>query len=187
MFKRIMLAATAAALLPAAALAQDTAPDGTPAFGLEPYVGVLGGYHTFDTSSEFGTSASGRDFRGWTIGGVAGANVPLGAFFVGAEGNAAYGFNDVQWEYGVKGRAGLRAGDSGMIYVSGGYQWIEAEQKHGFPDKRSDWIYGAGVEVGPESIGLGGVTGNAGPRLRLEMNTYDFDSLSPKVGAIFHF
>jgi outer membrane immunogenic protein len=193
MLKRIFLAAAAAAMLPAAAFAQDTttdatatatAPDGTPAFGIEPYFGVLGGYHSFDRDSEFGTDINGGRFKGWTVGGVVGVNIPLGAVFVGAEGNAAYGFNDVDWEYGVKGRAGIRAGDSGLVYASAGYQWINAE--NGFRDQKG-WMYGAGVEVGPSDIGLGGITGGAGPRIRLEMNTYDFDSLSPKAGVIFHF
>src|SRR3546814_10252975 len=40
------------------------------------------------------------------------------------------------------------------------------------------WIYGVGVEVGPKDIGLAGLTGNSGVRLRLQAETYDFDSRS---------
>ena len=52
--KKFAFAAALLAALPAVASAQETAPDGTDAFGIEPYVGVLGGYHTFDRGSEFG-------------------------------------------------------------------------------------------------------------------------------------
>jgi hypothetical protein len=122
--------------------------------------------------------------NGALISGVAGINIPLGAAFVGVEGNATKGFSDIDWEYGVKGRFGARAGDSGPIYASAGYQWVNG--KRGFGDQK-DWIYGLGVEVGPKDIGLGGVTSNSGVRLRLQMDTYDFDSLRPMAGVIVHF
>lgn len=172
--------------LPAAAHAQDTAPDGSRAFGIEPYVGILGGYHSFDRDSEFGVSPTHGKFGGALVSGIAGANVPLGPAFVGVEGNVGKGFGDLDWEYGVKGRLGARAGDSGLIYVSAGYQWVNGKAKRGFSDEK-DWVYGLGVEVGPQDIGLGGVTGNAGPRLRLQMDTYDFDSIRPMAGVVFHF
>lgn len=183
--KKFLLAAIATMALPAAALAQDTAPDGTPAFGIEPYVGVLGGYHSFDRVSEFGTSGRRGKFDGALISGIAGVNVPLGPVFVGAEGNATKGFKDIDWEYGVKGRFGARAGDSGLIYASAGYQWVNGKGNRGFSDQK-DWIYGLGVEVGPKDIGLGGLTGPAGARLRLQVDTYDFDSIRPMAGIVFH-
>jgi opacity protein-like surface antigen len=193
--KKLVFAAAVAAWMPVAAFAQDvpaseqasaapTAPDGTPAFGIEPYIGVLGGYHSFDKQSEFGISPTGSRMGGALISGVAGVNIPLGPAFVGVEGNATKGFSDIDWEYGVKGRIGGRAGESGLIYASAGYQWVNG--KRGFPDQK-DWIYGLGVEVGPKDIGLGGITGNSGVRLRLQMDTYDFDSLRPMAGVIFHF
>jgi opacity protein-like surface antigen len=178
--------AVAAAFLPAAAFAQDTAPDGSPAFGFEPYVGVLAGYHSFDRDSEFGTSGNRGKMDGALISGVAGVNVPLGPVFIGAEGNATKGFKDIDWEYGVKGRFGVRAGESGLLYLSGGYQWVNGKGNRGYPD-RSDWMYGAGVEVGPKDIGLGGITGASGVRLRLQADTYDFNSIRPMAGVIFHF
>jgi hypothetical protein len=194
--KKYLFAAALAVSMPAVAMAQDdaasasttstaTAPDGTPAFGIEPYVGVMGGWQQFDRDSEFGTPR-GRDHQmnGALVSGVAGVNVPLGPVFVGAEGNVGKGFNDIDWEYGVRGRIGARAGDSGMIYVSGGYQWING--KRGYSDQK-DWVYGVGVEVGPKDIGLGGVTTNSGIRLRLQAETYDFDSIRPMAGVIAHF
>ena len=174
--RRLLLSATLAS-------AQETAPDGTDAFGIEPYVGVLGGYHTFDKDSEFG-SPRGGSMNGALISGIADVNIPLGPVFVGAEGNATKGFSDIDWEYGVRGRVGARAGESGMVFATAGYQWVNG--KRAYSDQK-DWIYGVGVEVGPKDIGLGGVTGNSGIRIRLQMETYDFDSLRPMGGVVFHF
>jgi outer membrane immunogenic protein len=164
------------------ALAQDTAPDGTPATGIEPYVGVLGGYHSFDSFKSGPRIGNGRG-NGALIGAVGGVNVPLGPVFVGAEGNVNKGFHELDWEYGVAGRAGVRAGDSGLIYGKVGYQWVKFD--HG-PDA-SKMLYGVGVEVGPKDIGLGGLTGNSGLRLRLDMDTVDFKSIRPMAGVVAHF
>src|SRR3546814_19902501 len=106
-----------------------TAPDGTEAFGIEPYVGVLGGYHSFDRDSEFGTVPGRSRFDGAVISGIAGVNVPLGPVVIGAEGNVGKGFGDIDWEYGVAGRAGFRAGESGLIFASSGYQ--RSEERRG--------------------------------------------------------
>lgn len=185
--KKFLFALALTAALPTAAFAQDageaTAPDGTEAFGIEPYVGILGGYHEMDRNSEFGSPRGGR-MNGALISGVAGVNVPLGPVFVGAEGNATKGFGDIDFEYGVKGRIGGRAGESGLIYASAGYQWIEGRRAY---SDQKDWIYGVGVEVGPKDIGLGGVTGNSGLRFRFSAETYDFDSIRPMAGVIAHF
>ena len=181
--KKFLLAAAALAALPAAAHAQDTAPDGSKAFGIEPYVGVLGGYHTVDRGSEFGRIPGETIMNGALISGIAGVNVPLGPVFVGVEGKATKGFSDIDWEYGVKGRFGARAGESGLIYASAGYQWVNG--KGGWPD-RKDWMYGAGVEVGPKEIGLGGITGQSGVRVRFQVDTYDWDSFRPMAGLVFH-
>jgi outer membrane immunogenic protein len=185
--KKFLLAAALVALSPAMALAQEgneaTAPDGTPAFGIEPYVGVLGGYHEFDRTSEFHSPRGGK-MNGALISGVAGVNIPLGPVFVGAEGNATKGFGDIDWEYGVRGRIGARAGDSGMVFATAGYQWVNGKRAYG---DMKDWVYGVGVEVGPSDIGLGGITTNGGVRLRLQAETYEFDSIRPMAGVIVHF
>ena len=183
--KKIVLAALLAAGIPAVASAQESAPDGSSAFGIEPYVGVLGGFHDFDRESEFGSLPGDSGPKGALVSGIAGVNVPLGPVFVGVEGNAAKGVSgDIDWEYGVRGRAGFRAGDSGLIYASAGRQWVEGEDGYG---NKKDWIYGIGLEVGPQDIGLGGITGNSGVRLRLQAETYDFDSIRPMAGVVFHF
>jgi opacity protein-like surface antigen len=181
---KLALMLAAIITLPSTAVAQDTAPDGSTLAAFEPYVGVLGGYHSFDDDSEFGIVPTRGKMNGALLSGIAGINFAIGPAFVGAEGNATKGFNDIDWEYGVKGRAGLRAGESGLIFASAGYQWVNG--KRGFSDHK-DWIYGLGVEVGPSSIGLAGLTGASGIRLRLQADTYDFDSIRPMGGIVFHF
>lgn len=194
MNKLLLSVAAVAALLPVAAQAQDTttttvgtettAIDGTRAFGIEPYVGVFGGYHDFDRGTD-GPLQAGNSANGALVGGYGGVNIPLGAFVVGAEGSIAKGFNDIDYEYGVTGHAGVRIGDSGMFFGRAGYHWVNA--KNGFANDKNE-IYGFGVEVGPKDIGLGGLTGNSGVRLRLAIDTYDdFQSIRPTVGATFHF
>lgn len=174
---------------PAAAPA--TAPDGTRAFGIEPYIGILGGYERFDRQSNAGIPipADGRAFDGGLIQGVAGINVPLGPVFVGAEGNVAKGIKgDIDWEYGAAGRFGLRAGESGLIYGKVGYQWVNFDALGNNSRDYHAMTYGAGVEVGPKDIGLGGVTGNGGVRLRMEINTFNnAKSFRPMAGLIAHF
>lgn len=176
-----------------------TSPDGSKLFGFEPYFGVLGGYHSFDRKAGF-TGPNGERFDGALIEGVLGANLPLGPVFVGVEGHAAKGFGDIEWEYGVRGRAGARIGESGLIYGSLGYAWIDPKNNRGFGfvdtggednvtinGRRKDWVYGLGVEIGPRDIGLGGVTGQSGLRFRLSAETYDGKSIRPMGGVIFHF
>lgn len=184
---KFMLAALAAASCATVASAQETAPDGSRAFGLEPYVGLMGGYDSYDARSDFGLSNTGRNLNGPLVMAVAGVNVPLGPVFVGAEGFGARGIDsDVKYEYGARGRFGARAGESGLIFVSAGYQWTNAKGGKGFAD-HNGWLYGAGVEVGPKDIGLAGLMGEAGPRLRLQIDTYEFDSLRPMAGVVWHF
>ncbi|MFV0624037.1 outer membrane protein [Sphingomonas sp. ac-8] len=186
-------AAAAAAFVALPAYAQDEAPDGTRAFGIDPYVAVMGGWEQFDNepnSAGIPQSAN-RDARldGSLVQGVVGFNVPLGPVFVGAEGNATKGISgDIDWEYGVAGRAGVRAGESGLIYGKVGYQWVNFDA---FGKDSPDYhamTYGLGFEVGPKDIGLGGITGNAGIRLRGEVSTFgDAHSLRPMAGLVAHF
>ncbi|MBV7256053.1 opacity protein [Pacificimonas sp. WHA3] len=184
MFRSFTLAAIAAITLPFAAQAQD-APDGSKAFGIEPYVGIGAGYHDFDRRGASPLNNAPDSTDGSLIIGTAGVNVPLGAFFVGAEANLAYGFDEIDWEYGAAGRFGVRIGESGLLFGKVGYQWIEEER--GFKDDKG-MLYGMGVEVGPQDIGLGGVTGESGVRLRLGVDTFgDFESIRPNASAIFHF
>ena len=185
----LALAGTAFA---APAMAQDTAPDGTPAYGIEPYFGVMGGWEEFDRDAGHGiprTPIRADKLNGGMVQGVVGVNVPVGPVFVGVEGNVAKGFKgDIDWQYGAAGRFGVRAGDSGLFYGKVGYQWVNFDK---FGNDSRDFhavSYGIGAEVGPKDIGLGGITGNAGVRLRLEVSTFgDADSFRPMAGVIAHF
>jgi outer membrane immunogenic protein len=175
-----------------AAPGQPAAPDGSKAFGLVPYVGVLGGWEGFDRNPGHGIPAvasNGRRLQGALVQGVVGVNVPLGPVFVGAEGNVAKGVDGaIDWEYGAAGRFGFRAGDSGLFYGKVGYQWVNFAR---FGDNSPDFgaiSYGVGFEAGPKDIGLKGLTGNAGFRLRGEVSTYgDAKSFRPMLGVVTHF
>lgn len=210
MRKFILAAAAAATFAAAPAFAQDAAPgepaapDGSKAFGFVPYVGVMGGYETFDnerngagiprTLNTDGTVRHNYHLAGGLVEGVAGVNIPLSAFFIGAEGSVAKGFTgNIDWEYGVAGRAGIRAGDSGLFYAKAGYKWINFDHFASTTAGNTDhdyhgWEFGGGAEFGPKDIGLKGLTNNAGFRIRTEIDTFgNFHSLRPMLGVITHF
>lgn len=186
-----LAAAALAATLPTVASAQETAPDGSPAFGFEPYVAVTGGYNSYDRDA-YGVPAYGNGgrYEGAFIEGALGANIPLGPIVAGVEGNVAKGINgDIDWRYGVAGRLGVRAGDSGLVYGKAGYEWTNFN-RGAASVTGGDFgqeVYGLGVEVGPRDIGLGGVSTNSGVRIRLEANTSDFQTIRPQAGVVFHF
>lgn len=186
--KRILIAAALAAGIAAPALAQDagtpSAPDGTRAFGIEPYFGVGGAYQDFDSKANGGVFNQQGSARAPAVDAFVGVDIPLGPIVVGVEGQGSRGFQDIKWEYGAMGRVGFRAGESGLIFARAGYRWIEG--KRGFGDDKNE-IYGVGVEIGPKNIGLGGLTGNSGVRLRLAADTYDLKSIRPSAALVFHF
>lgn len=172
------------------------APDGTRAFGIEPYVAVMGGWEQFDRQAVAGIPAQpkGYNLDGALIEGIVGFNVPLGPVFVGAEGSVAKGVSgDIDWQYGAYGRFGFRAGDSGLFYGKVGYRWNNFDKfaPGVVGNLNRDYhatVYGIGTEVGPKDIGLGGITGNSGLRLRLEVSTFDdAHSFRPMGGVVAHF
>lgn len=197
--RKLLLAAAVAAALPAVpAFAQDadttteaTSPDGSKAFGIEPYVAVMGGWEGFDNNGQTSVIPTRpRKLDGALVQGIAGVNVPLGPFFVGAEGVVAKGVKGaIDWEYGAMGRVGPRIGESGMIYAKAGYMWVNFDRGRGLAKRDyHDWSWGGGVEVGPKDIGLGGITGQSGVRFRAEVTTFgDADSLRPMAGVVLHF
>ncbi|MBY0302099.1 MULTISPECIES: opacity protein [Sphingomonas] len=202
--RKLVLAAVAAsaAFVATPSLAQDmatttttttdttttTAPDGTRAFGIEPYFGVRGGWEEFSKDSVPGAPI-GDKLNGSLVEGLVGVNVPLGPVFVGAEGNVAKGVSgDIDWQYGAAGRFGFRAGESGMIYGKVGYRWVNFDKRVDTTRDFHDVTYGIGFEVGPKEIGLGGITGNSGIRLRGEVSTFGWtNSFRPTLGVIAHF
>ncbi len=107
MKKLLFTAAAAASLIPAAAMAQDDA--GTSTRRIEPYVGVLGGVHNFDSEAgKEGIPPVG--YKGRMVEGVAGVNYNVaGPLVVGVEGGASKGVSgDIDWEYNAAGRVGGR-------------------------------------------------------------------------------
>ncbi len=199
--RKLVLAAVAAsaAFVATPSLAQDattttadtapaTAPDGTRAFGIEPYVAVRGGWEEFQSDSVPGAPRQNK-LNGSLVEGLAGVNIPLGPVFVGAEGNVAKGVSgDIDWQYGAAGRFGFRAGDSGLIYGKVGYQWVNFDKRVNTDRDFHDMTYGIGFEVGPKDIGLGGITSNSGIRLRGEVSSYGWtNSFRPTLGIVAHF
>jgi outer membrane immunogenic protein len=191
MKKLLLAAASAAFLIPAAASAQDTTSDGSRAFGIDPYVGVTGVYEGFESNPGHGIpfSAAGDRLKGGLVEGVAGVNVPLGSFFVGVEGNAAKGFSgDIDWEYGVHGRAGVRAGETGLVYGKVGYRWVNFDRYGNNSPDFGRISYGVGGEFGPKAIGLDGLVKKEGVRFRAEVaTTGNFETVRPSLGIIGHF
>ena len=167
------------------------APDGTRAFGIEPYVAVMGGWEQFDRQAVAGIPAQpkGYNLDGALVEGIVGFNVPLGPVFVGAEGAVAKGVSgDIDWQYGAAGRFGLRAGDSGLFYGKVGYNWVNFDKRAPTNRDFHDVTYGVGFEVGPKDIGLGGLTGNSGLRLRGEVSSFGWvNSFRPTLGVVAHF
>jgi outer membrane immunogenic protein len=169
-----------------------TAPDGTKAFGFDPYFAIRGGWEQFDSEpNKAGIPPVNRrdKLNGSLVEGIVGFNIPLNAFFVGAEGNAAKGVSgDIDWEYGAAGRFGFRAGESGLFYGKVGYQWVNFDKRVNTNRDYDDVTYGVGFEVGPKDIGLGGLTGNAGFRLRGEVSSFGWvHSFRPTLGIVTHF
>ena len=186
---KLALAAAAAMVLATGAQAQTA--DGSKSFGIDPYVGVMGGYEGFDSDPGHGipNSLPGNRLKGGMVEGVVGVNIPLDSFFVGVEGSAAKGFSgDIDWQYGVHGRVGVRAGETGLAYVKAGYRWTNFD-RYGSNSPDFDAIsYGIGGEFGPKAVGLDGLVKNEGVRFRLEVSTFgEFESVRPMAGVIAHF
>ncbi len=211
MRKLFTVAAAAAAFVAVPAFAQDmstttqdttttttepapavTAPDGTSGIGFEPYIAVMGGWEQFDSErTDAGIPQVPRNdkLNGALVEGIVGFNVPLGPVFVGAEGSVSKGVSgDIDWDYGAAGRFGFRAGDSGLIYGKVGYRWVNFDRFGTASRDYHEMTYGAGFEVGPKDIGLGGITGNSGVRLRGEVSTFgSAHSFRPMLGLTTHF
>lgn len=172
------LMATAAALAPATALAQDSAAQA------QPFIGLSAGHHDLgvDDDSGFDIDDSGA------IGGVvAGVDFPVSdSIFIGLEGNYHLGTDAIDNEYGVAARLGLRTGERSKIYLRGGYQEVDldleaitdTELPDGLEDSDGDYLVGVGGEFG---IGQGNAA------IRLGVDTIAFDSLRATAGVVFSF
>lgn len=164
------LTAMGAIALPAAAQAQSTEEP-----KVEAYVGATAGIH------DLGIGLPNDD--GGIYGVVAGVDVPVGkTFFVGAEGNYNIGDGAIDSEYGIAARAGVRVGETGKVYVRGGYQEVNFDLGNfgvgGFDDTDGDYLVGAGVEFG---------LGDNPIRFRAGIDTIAFDSTRATVGVLYAF
>lgn len=181
--KKLLFAAMAAAsIVPATAYAQDGAGR------LEPYVGVMSGWEKFnDQPDKSGIPPLGYD--SWTVEGVAGVNYNVaGPFVVGVEGNVAKGIKgDVDWQYGVTGRAGVKAGKDSLIFGSVGYRWTNFDALGTNSPDFHGTTYGFGAELSPVDFGMGqGESSNM--RLRLQVDTLgNFNTLRPMAGVVAKF
>jgi opacity protein-like surface antigen len=167
------LAALGTVALPAAAQAQSNEDP-----KVEAYVGATAGIH------DLGIGLPNDD--GGIYGVVAGVDVPVGkTFFVGAEGNYNIGDGAIDSEYGVAARAGVRFGETGKVYVRGGYQEVDFDLRNfafpavvGIDDTDGDYLVGAGVEFG---------LGESPVRFRAGIDTIAFDSTRATIGVLYVF
>lgn len=180
----LFAAIAAASLIPFAAQAQD---DATSSSRIEPYIGVMGGVHNFDSEGgEEGIPPVG--YKGRMVEGVAGVNAHVaGPLVLGVEGTASKGVSgDIDWEYGVAGRVGVKAGKDSMVFGKVGYKWVNFDALGPDSPDYHGTTYGAGVELSPTDMGL--TQGKSNVRLRVQADTMgDFRSIRPMAGVVAKF
>jgi len=184
MSKLLFAAMAAASLTPLAAHAQD-ADDSPTANRLEPYVGVMGGYNDFDNpQSENLPDGIPGNYAGTMVEGVAGVNYNLDRFVLGVEGNVAKGIDgDIDWEYGVAGRAGLKLGKDSMFFGKVGYQWTNFDALGPNSKDYDGMSYGMGVELSAADMGMSENRSNI--RFRGQVDTRgNFHSIRPMAGIV---
>jgi outer membrane immunogenic protein len=184
LMKTLLLAAIAAAsIVPITAHAQSEGSSRR----FEPYVGIMGGVHDFDSETgKEGIPPVG--YKGRMVEGVAGVNANVaGPIVLGVEGTASKGVSgDIDWEYGVAGRAGVKAGKDSLIFGKVGYKWVNFDALG--PDSRDyhGTTYGAGAEV--SLADLGSSAQNSNIRLRVQADTMgNFRSIRPMAGVVAKF
>jgi outer membrane immunogenic protein len=185
MNKLLLAAVAAASVFPAAAYAQDDS--GSAPRRIEPYVGVMGGVHNYDSeTSKEGIPPVG--YKGRMVEGVAGVNMNVaGPLVVGVEGTASKGVSgDIDWEYGAAGRVGVKAGKDSLIFGKVGYQWVNFDALGNNSRDYHGMTYGAGVELSPADMGSSKMSSNV--RLRVQADTSgNFHSIRPMAGVVAKF
>lgn len=187
--KKISFAAAAALAiaLPGVAQAQDS---GT----AHPYVGAQVGLHNLGIDESDFTGIPGLDIDDSAIiyGAYAGVDVDIARnAVIGVEGNFNLGNGPIDNEFGIAGRIGYRTSNGSVLYVRGGYQWINIDPRGltganitdaqfeaaGGDDTTGDYLVGVGADIA--------VAGNT--RLRVGVDTLAFDTIRPTVGVNFAF
>lgn len=181
------LCAAAALAFPTTAFAQsDTLSEVT--------VGVTAGYHDLGLGEEISDQDL-TDFDiqdgGAIFGGFVALDFPVGSnLFAGIEGNASFGTEAIDAEYGASLRFGFRSDSGTKLYLRGGYQAIDVdaagvlgfdedlfdEDDFGLDSTVDDYLVGAGVE-----FPVGGL------RLRGNVDTVAFDTFRATAGVGYAF
>ncbi|MDJ0641337.1 MAG: hypothetical protein QNJ15_00835 [Erythrobacter sp.] len=186
MKKYVFASATAVAALaiPSAAFAQDEGQ-------AEVTVGASAGYHDLGVEGLEDIAGPDASDSGAIFGGFVAVDVPISSnFFIGAEGNAHFGTDAIDADYGVSGRLGFRADNGTKVYLRGGYQWVDVdaaalagvdgdtfdEDDLGIDTTVGDYLVGAGVDV---PVGQISIRGN--------IDTIAFDSVRLTAGVGFRF
>lgn len=177
--KLIAAAALAAFAVPGAALAQEA---GT----AHPYIGAQVGYHDLGVDSD-AVAPLNIDDNALIFGGYAGVDFDVtGNIVVGAEANFNFGNSAIDNEYGAAARIGYRTANGSIVYVRGGYQWVNLDVSNltgvanppaGIDDTAGDYLVGVGADI---------ATGSRA-RIRVGVDTIAFDSVRPTVGVNFAF
>lgn len=177
-------AAVAAAGMPAAANAQDTA-------SAQPFIGISAGYHDLGVDDDVTIALEGFEINDSSpiVGVVAGVDFPVGeGLFAGLEGNFHLGTDAVDSEYGASLRLGFVAEGGAKYYLRGGFQQVdldlyklvdpepEAGSLDGIDDSDGDYLLGAGVEfpVGKTAI-------------RINLDSVGLDTIRATTGVTFNF
>ena len=144
------------------------------------YVGASAGYHDIGELPFVGT------VDGGIYGGYAGIDVPIGeTVIIGVEGNYHFGSGDIDSEYGVVSKLGVRVGNGSQLYLRGGYQEVDFDLENiiggpipaGVEDSDGDYVVGIGGQIKTgRNIGL-----------RAVVDTLGFDTLRATVGIQYNF
>lgn len=178
------LAAAAAFAVPTAGYAQDAKSEvtigatvGVHDLGVDDDIATIGGFPIEDSGAIFG--------------GFVAVDFPLSSnIFAGIEGNANFGTQAIDADYGASVRLGYRTNSGTKLYLRGGYQEVDidvngllglddgtiTDDELGISTTVGDYLVGAGVEV---PLGKAVLRGN--------VDTIAFDSLRATAGVGFRF
>ena len=173
--------AAAAVAVPQAAFAQDS--------GAEVTIGGTAGIHDLGIEEEvFDITGLDVDDSSPIFGGFVAVDFPVADnIFAGVEGNASFGTDALDADYGASVRLGYRADNGTKVYVRGGYQFVELDYAEildvpetdiplGLDDTFDDYLVGAGVEAP-----IGNLV------LRANVDTISFDTLRATAGVGLRF
>lgn len=181
-------AAALAVALPGVAQAQDAAPSATP------YAGVNVGLHNLGIDEDDFVGIPGIDIDDSALiyGGYIGVDFSVApSAVIGVEGNFNLGNGPIDSEYGIAARVGYRTTNGSVIYVRGGYQWLNIDPSGLTGVAITDAQFeaaGGDDTIGDFILGVGADISTGGPaRIRVGVDTVSFDTLRPTVGVNFTF